>query len=204
MRSALTLFKENIEQAKQLSSLYEYLLTKKFPLSFDDILRSQVVYTVSAFDKFMHDLIRIGMVEIFSGIRSKTPRYLSETISIEVCLDLESATILPKEYVFEQAVFNKLKSIAYQDPNKVAEGLSYIWNEKQKWKKIAINMSMNENEVKTKLKLIVSRRNAIVHEADIDPITGKKYLINRDDCDTITDFLNSCGQEIFNLVSLPE
>ena len=201
MYRALTLFKENIDQAKNLTSLYEYLESSiKSPLSFDDLLRAQIVYSVSAFDKLIHDIIRIGMIEIFTGKRLPTRKYLSESISISTYNELMSATLPPKEYIFEQAVFKKLKTISYQEPEKVAEGLSYIWDERQKWQQIAIKMSVDDKTAKTRLKLIAARRNSIVHEADIDPSTKQKYSINRTECQSITDFLCKCGTEIVNLV----
>jgi len=203
MRSALTLFKKNMQEAKHLTSLYEYLESNiKSPLSFDDLLRSQIVYSVSAFDKLIHDVIRIGMVEIFMGQRNPTPQYLAESISILVYNELIDATVPPKEYIFEQAIIRKLKIIAYQDPKKVAEGLSYIWDEKQKWQKIAMKMAMDDKTAKTTLKLIVDRRNVIVHEADIDPLTNKKYSISKSDCKSVTDFISKCGEEIVGLVNL--
>ena len=79
MYRALTLFKANIEDAKNLTALYEYLenyITS--PLSFEDLLRAQIVYSVSAFDKLIHDVIRIGMLEIFDNRRPSTRKYLAE------------------------------------------------------------------------------------------------------------------------------
>ena len=201
MYNALKLFKRNIQDASNLSAIHEYVESQiKSPLSFDDILRSQIVYSVSAFDKLMHDIIRIGIMEIFNGSRPPTSRYLSETIPISVYNELIFAELPPKEYIFEQAIIKKLKIVSYQDPIKVAEGLSYIWDEGQKWQKIATKIGMNDKTAKTTLKLIVDRRNSIVHEADIDPSTNQKYLIDKSDCQQTTDFLSRCGEEIVNLV----
>ena len=202
MYRALTLFKANMEDAKNLTSLYEYLeCSIKSPFSFDDLLRSQIVYSVSAFDKLIHDVIRIGIIEIFTNRRQPTPKYLAESISISTYNELIPATVPPKEYIFEQAIIKKLKIISYQDPEKVADGLSYIWNEKQKWQQIAIKMGMDDKTAKTTLKLIADRRNSIVHEADIDPSTNKKYSISKTECQSITDFLCKCGEEIVGLVN---
>ncbi len=201
MLNVLSLFQNNIDEAGNLSSLYEYLKNSvTSPLSFDDILRSQIVYSVSAFDKLLHDIIRTGMVQIFMDTRQATPKYLAEPITITTYNDLVTATFPPKEYVFEQAIVKKLKAASYQDPKKVADGLSYIWNESQKWQRIAANMRLDDATVRTTLKLIVDRRNTIVHEADIDPSTNTKYSISKSDCKAITDFLEKCGQEIVNLV----
>jgi hypothetical protein len=201
MHSALMLFKLSMEEAKSLTSLYEYLETSiKSPFSFDDLLRSQVVYSVSAFDKLMHDVIRVGMIEIFMGRRQSTPQYLAESISTSTYNELISATVPPKEYVFEQSIVKKLKTISYQSPEKVAEGLSYIWNEKQKWQKIAARMSLNDADARTRLKLIADRRNSIVHESDINPLTNQKYSISKTECQSMTNFLCECGEAIVDLV----
>ena len=202
MRNALVLFDSNLSAARNLEDLYAFLSSRIVaPISFDDLLRSQVVYAVSAFDKLVHDLVRIGMVQIFSGNRPPTSRYLSELISIELHGSLISATVPPKEYVFEQAIFRKLKLVSYQDPTKVADGLSYIWDESHKWQQIAMAMGVTENAARTTLKLIADRRNAIVHEADTDPTTNAKLPIDQVECRRITDFLRSCGVAIARLVT---
>jgi hypothetical protein len=201
MHSALMLFKENMEEVKNLTFLYEYLESSiRSPLSFDDLLRSQIVYSVSAFDKLIHDVIRIGIMEIFTNRRQPTPKYLAESISISTYNDLNFATFPPREYIFEQAIIKKFKTFSYQDPEKVSEGLSYIWEEKQKWQKIAFKMAIDDKTAKTTLKLITIRRNSIAHESDIDPLTSQKCSISKSECQSITEFLHKCGEAIVDLV----
>lgn len=203
MHSALRLFNSNIDNARNTGGIYEYLTqTHKAPVSYEELLRSQLVNAVSAFDKLIHDLVRAGMVEIFIGKRPPTPKYLSEPISIQIHVDISNASIPPKEHIFEQAIIKKLKIISFQDPLKVAEGLSYIWAESQKWQKISSEMQMSDDIVKKTLKLIVDRRNAIVHEADINPATNQKFEITKAECDQVTDFLHVCGTKIAALVSI--
>ncbi|MEM6229929.1 HEPN domain-containing protein [Shewanella scandinavica] len=189
---------KEVENLTGLHSFLEETITS--PFSFDDLLRAQIVYSVSAFDKLMHDLIRIGIVQIYTGKRVPTPKYIAEQISLQLHSELITATLPPKEFIFEQAIFNKLKLISYQDPSKISEGLSYIWDEKQKWQKIATAFGVPDKTIKTKLKLIATRRNAIVHEADIDPVSQTKLIISKTDSDTITSFLYDCGKEIYNNV----
>lgn len=201
MRNARALFNKNIIAAKQAGSIYDYLaLSVASPLFFDDLLRSQIVYSVSAFDKLMHDLVRIGMVETFTGNRPATNKYLNESISLKTHANLVTTSFPPKEHVFEQALFQKFKTISYQDPEKVADGLSYIWSESQKWQKIAEKMGLSDTEARTTLRLIADRRNAIVHEADIDPMTNTKLNITKLECEEIADFLHKCGNMITDLV----
>jgi len=201
MRNARALFNTNIIAAKQAGSIYDYLaLSVTSPLSFDDLLRSQIVYSVSAFDKLIHDLVRIGMVETFRGSRPATAKYLNESISLKIHADLVATSFPPKEHIFEQALFQKFKIVSFQDPQKVADGLSYIWSEKQKWQKIAGKMGLSDSVTQKTLKLIADRRNAIVHEADIDPVTNTKLNITKLECEEITAFLHKCGNEIADLV----
>ena len=114
---------------------------------------------------------------------------------------LISATIPPKEYYFEQEIISKLRIVAYQSPENIADGLSYIWDEKYKWQKIAAAMAMTEDEAKTQLKLIVDRRNKIAHEADVDITSGGKFAIAKSDCESIVPFIEKCGEEIVKFVA---
>ncbi len=202
MHNSRILFNSNMRQAREISALYDYLVTAvPVPQQFDDLLRSQLVYAVSAFDKLMHDLIRIGMVQSFLGLRPPTGKYLSEAVSMQVHNEIVQASIPPKEHVFEQALFRKFKTVSFQDPVKVADGLSYIWDEPQKWQKIATSLGTSDLQARTKLKLIIDRRNAIVHEADIDLSTNTKFAIGKAESEGSLDFLEACGNAIATLVT---
>jgi hypothetical protein len=114
--------------------------------------------------------------------------------------ELVGATVPPKEYLFEQEIIRKFRVQSYQEPSKVAEGLSLIWEETHKWQKIGEKMGLIPDDARTKLRLITTRRNAIVHEADIDPISHMQNTISRAECQDITDFLENCGNAITYLV----
>jgi hypothetical protein len=202
MLRAVGTFQASLDDARKLTALYAYLSDSVIvPFDFDDLLRSQFVYAVSAFDKLMHDLIRIGMVSTFVGQRVPTNRYQIEPITIQLHTTLMAATMPPKEYLFEQEVIRKLGYIAFQDPDKVAEGLSLIWDEQNKWTKIADAMGQAAADVRTKLKLIAARRNAIVHQSDMHPLTNAKTPITPSETTDVTDFLQLCGHTIAGLVT---
>ena len=201
MLNAKGVFHRNISQANELGGLYDYLSTSvAIPEQFEDLLRSQVVNAVSAFDKLMHDLIRIGMVNIFENQRPSTSTYLSETIAIQHLPSLLASAVPPPPVRFEEIVREKLSKLSFQDPTKVADGLSYIWNEPQRWQQIALGLGMSDDEAKRKLRLIITRRNAIVHEADLDPVTSQKQSITRAEATDIADFLRALGDRICDLV----
>jgi hypothetical protein len=202
MHNAKALFLANIRDADALVGIYEYLAgSVGEAISFDDLLRSRIVYSVSAFDKLLHDLIRVGIVQTYLGNRAATPKYQNEPIPLSVAQQLSSATTPPPEVIFEQIVRAKLKILSFQDPDKVSDGLSYIWPEPQKWQKIATKIGIPEATAKTTLRLIANRRNAIVHEADLDPVTGQKISISKVESNEVSSFLLNLGTAICDLVT---
>lgn len=201
MLNAKRIFHKNIQQANELGVLFDHLNTMvTIPEQFDDLLRSQVVHAVSAFDKLMHDLIRIGMVKIFENQRPPTSKYLSETVAIQHLPSLAASAVPPPPVRFEEIIREKHSILSFQDPKKLADGLSYIWNESQKWQQIALGLGMSDEDARRKQRLIVTRRNAIVHEADLDPVTDQKQTISRAEATDIADFLLALGNRICDLV----
>lgn len=201
MLSAKGVFHNNIQQANELGALHDYIsTTMPIPEQFDDLLRSQIVHAVSAFDKLMHDLIRIGMVRIFECRRPPTLKYLSEAVAIQHLPGLVAGAVPPPPVRFEEIVREKLSKLSFQDPAKISDGLSYIWSENQKWQQIALGLGMTDEDAKRKQKLIVTRRNAIVHEADLDPVTNQKQAITRGEVANTANFLLTLGNRIFDLV----
>lgn len=201
MLNAKSTFHRNIQKANELGSLFDSLTTVvAMPVQFDDLLRSQIVQAVSAFDKLMHDLIRLGMVQIFKGTRTATPKYLSDTVPLSAVSALSAGALPPPEVAFAETIRTKHSILSFQDPDKIANGLAFIWNEKFKWTQIAEGLAMPEEQAKLKQKLIVSRRNAIVHEADLDPVTNQKIAISHAQAKDVADFQLALGNRICDLI----
>jgi hypothetical protein len=208
MQQAFEQFKNNIKSVKELEVIHYHLVTEmKLPNDLSDILRSQLVYAVSALDKLIHELVRIGMLQSFLGQRTKTLKFNGFTISLETYNKIQqiskSTEILQlerPEYFFEQEIIIKHKHLSFQDPDKISDALSLIWEEKQKWQKIALSLNMSDDYLKKRLKNIVSRRNQIAHEADIDIQTNLRNSIDENDAKESVDFIFSLGESIFKLV----
>lgn len=211
MHKALQQFERNIAAVRELQQLYYYLVeVQKLPNNLSDILRSQLVYAVSAFDKLIHEVVREEMLQSFSGQRIKTDKFKGFAISLETYHQMQQASqstelllLLPAAYFFEQEIIAKHKHLAFQDPDKVADALSLIWLEKQKWQKIASLLNKSDDSIKKTLKEIVHRRNQIVHEADINWQTNNRTDINADDIKEAVDFIYQLGKTIIILVTDP-
>jgi hypothetical protein len=203
MYDPLDKFSQNIEQLKELNALHSYLTNNiNTPLSFDDILRSQLVYVVSAYDKFIHDIIRLGMLKIFESKRPATSKFLSENLNFEIHQKIMSASDAEKFNLYEQFIFSKLKHLSFIDPDKAADGLSLIWDEKFKWDQIALKLNMTSDKIKTTLKLIAARRNAIVHEYDIAPFSDERMSITDEDVNASIDIIVKCSGAIYTLIKV--
>lgn len=208
MFDSLKLFEKNIKEASHLLVLFDYATKNLMSMDFSDLLRACFIYSVSAFDKLIHDLIRIGMIEIFLGKRSQTPKYLAEAISLETHGKIFNATkssgvtMLPKEYYFELEIKKKLSHLTFVDPDKIANGLSLIWDEPHKWQRIAFCMCDDPKKVRTTLKTIYARRNHIVHQADIDIFTEEKYAFEKQEAEETVEFIRRCGVAIYHSLNV--
>ena len=201
MQRAFDQFKDNMKYVKELDTLFIHLKdTLHLPNDLTDILRAEWVYSVSAMDKLIHELVRIGMIEAFQGIRARTSPFTSFGITIDTLTSILSSTIPPPEYWFEQKIIERHKTLAFQMPDKIAEALSLIWDEKYKWQKISTEIGISETTLTTQLKAIISRRNQIVHEADLDLLTGTKNIIDKIDIDAVISFIEKLSEAIFNVV----
>lgn len=209
MQKAFEQFNRNIKTVKEMDALYHHLTNElKLPNDLSDILRSQLVYAVSALDKLIHELIKVGMLETFINQRSKTSKFNNFSISLETYNNIQQTNqqqpntlqLEPPEYFFEQEIIVKHKYLAFQEPDKIADALSFIWEEKQKWQKIALLFNATDDDIKKKLKSIVSRRNQIVHEADIDLQTNLRNSIDKSDVKEAVDFIFKLGENIFHVI----
>lgn len=193
-------FKELMNDTSNVEVLYEYLDdTVKVPIDISDLLRWQWVQSISAFDKFIHDIVRIGIIEIFQGHRAMTSKYNMFALDMQTYYDMKSDP-LKEGSILEQKIILKHSYLAFQDPSKVADALSYIWDSKDKWGIIANEAGMNKNDCVAFLKNVVIRRNQIVHEGDYIDFYSKRQDIFAEDVKEVKQFILQIGTAIYNCV----
>lgn len=193
-------FVKLVQDTQNVETLYNYFEHSVVPVDISDLLRWQWVQCISAFDKFVHDVVRVGMVEIFLGNRTPTPKYNTFQIDIQTYGDMIN-NIIDASLIFERKIILKHGFLAFQDPSKVADALSYIWNENDKWGKISNLMGMPKDDCTTYLRNIVIRRNQIVHEGDYTDSLSRRQDIFLQDVIDIRDYILKLGQAIYDCVS---
>ncbi|MCY8804529.1 hypothetical protein MOD85_08665 [Bacillus spizizenii] len=135
MNLALNQFKLIIKDTQQMTTVYEH-----FNVSIlDDLLRWQWTQAVSALDKYIHDIIKIGLIKTFNKEITPTNSFNSFSIPISI---IEDSSLV--SHAFEQFIVKKLAFNSYQTAEKINEGLSLIWTEPHKWQTISIKMGMEK------------------------------------------------------------
>lgn len=193
-------FVKLVQDTQNVETLYNYFEHSVVPVDISDLLRWQWVQCISAFDKFVHDVVRVGMVEIFLENRTPTPKYNTFQIDIQTYGDMIN-NIIDASLIFERKIILKHGFLAFQDPSKVADALSYIWNENDKWGKISNLMGMSKDDCTTYLRNIVIRRNQIVHEGDYTDSLSRRQDIFLQDVIDIRNYILKLGQAIYDCVS---
>jgi hypothetical protein len=190
MDNVIAQFRENMSHVHNLGGIYKAVISLTTPaVDASDLLRAQYVLGVSALDHYVHELTRVGMVMIFAGTRLATPAYYRFRISMDSVVNSASASELQAR--FESEVRTQHNYLAFQHPDKIADAIRLI-SKKKLWECVSTRMTMDKDDIKIRLMLIVDRRNKIAHEADIDPGhpgTGTRWPISQHDVDESLKFI---------------
>lgn len=193
-------FLQLIDDTNNVEILYKFVKdTVTVPIDMSDLLRWQWIQCVSALDKLIHDLVKIGMLEIYAGVRNSTPKFNSFALDIKTHQEMLSNPT-NAAMIFEQKIVLCNGYKAFQEPSKIADALSYIWDENDKWFVISTKMGIDKNSCNTTLKNIVIRRNQIVHEGDYTDILLKRQDIFETDVIAVRDFILKLGESIYECV----
>ncbi len=202
MIDILEQFRENIERVRSLGGLYNVLSQQATtPLDLTDLLRSQIVLVVIALDHFMHEITRVGMLEVYSGKRPQTPAFLCFQVTMEAALQ-GITTVQGNEGWLDEEIRKKHGYLAFQHPDRIADAIR-LFSPCRLWMSIASELNLEIEDVKTELQLIVDRRNQIAHEADLDSRTPgqNRWTISSSDTERIINFIQDIGEAVYAVVN---
>jgi hypothetical protein len=202
MLAAHSRFVTNLNRARDLRALFVTLKASTAgALDLTDILRAAIVNAVSALDAFIHEITRIGMVEIYQNIRPRTEAFGRFPVPMDNVL-LGMVTPGSVQWL-EDEIRKQHGWLSFQQPEKVADAIRLFWSKKL-WEEVATQLGIDTKSAKTRLALIVDPRNKIAHEADMDPSSpGARWPIDemvvQDAIDTIEQIVNA----IYHVVTTP-
>ncbi|QDY83513.1 hypothetical protein FQU75_08865 [Paenibacillus polymyxa] len=200
MDKTIKQFNENIERIRMLHSVYLSYRSQITPLvDISDMLRSELVLLVSAVDFYVHEIVRIGMLEVFCEIRPETSSFRNYSISLKA---VREALLNPESFDWlEREVIEKHSWKSFQQAEKITEALRII-TDADFWGRAALAMNSEPQLIKKKLNLIVDRRNKIAHEADMDPsYPGSRWPIDDTMVKESIDFVGSLIQNFHMNIS---
>lgn len=185
-----------------LGSIYSYwknnvpLLTQQS----EEILRAQWVMMIGAFDTFIHDCVRIGMIRIYQSKGIMSNKLQDYPIPFSEMLDIEAAPTPAAKEAYLEGVIRKINSKdSYQGPKSVEYALNLI-GQTGVWNQLSISMHMPANDIKNKLTIIVHRRNKIAHESDYNAIGSAVNPISKSDVDDVISFITKLVVSIYYIV----
>lgn len=198
MHSALQQFRINLLRARELGTLaaaVTQITTTAIDVS--DMWRAQIVLGVSALDYLIHELARIGMIEISKGARPKTDAFSKFSLplkAVERALNGQS-----HESWLGDTVREKLSWLSFQHPDKIADAIRLI-SSKKLWEEVGNELNLTAKDVKLRVEMIVDRRNKIAHEADMDPANpGFRWPINQQMASDALDEIERVAEAVFKV-----
>lgn len=199
MLSAITQFRVNLKQVRELGDLAVAIKGVTTPvIDVSDIYRAQLVLAVSALDHFIHELVRLGMIDSAKGGRPKTDAYLKFKLPVTAMHDALSGASI--EALMSDAIRKEHSWQSFQKPEKIATAVKLITNKKL-WDDVSTILVSKKEDICSQLEIIVDRRNKIAHEADMDPTNpGFRWPITQILANNAVDFIDSLAEAIFSVV----
>jgi RiboL-PSP-HEPN len=198
MQAAIDHFRLNLSHVRNLSQVHAAALRSSPGLDTSDVFRAQVVLVVGALDHYVHEVSRLGALEVFSGKRARTAAFDRARVSLEGVLEglknPGSASWLDEEIRQDHGWQS------FQTAEKIADAVR-IFSNVQLWKRVAKNLGLDPEILKNQFKLTIDRRNKIAHEADMDPsYPGVRWPIDEILATATISFIEKLGEAIHKVI----
>ncbi|UWQ21286.1 hypothetical protein [Jannaschia sp. W003] len=199
MTTAKTRFDEHIRDAEEAVTMYEYLSGGAY--SADFALRFAWVCIASSVDSYITDLILEKGVESLFSDAPTTKKLRNESVSLSVAMALPTASPASRVQSIRSALGEIVRYRTFQKPDDIADGLSYVWEEKHKWQRIAGELNVDAADLRRKVLEIMARRDLIVHSMDYDLALGRRLSVSKNDAQANIQLIKSLVATIEKLVS---
>lgn len=195
MKASIEDFLEDLGRVKDLHQTVIALRAQTTPaVDLDDVLRAEYVLAVSAFDRFMHEFVRLGMLETASGRRKATSHFQRYQVGLGAAVSSD-----PLGVWLDGEIRTRNSLLSFQRADKVADAVRLIGDVKL-WEEVGNLLGASASDTKNRLNLVVDRRNKIAHEFDRDPSSpGSRWPINEAILKDTVTFLEQVARAIFDV-----
>jgi hypothetical protein len=169
-------FEKNLESINMLGGLYDYFSDQLKAVDLSELLRAQYVMLVSALDHYVHTRVREGLLDIFYDSTKSSPN-IDIPLRI-VKLLLQEQNEQEQRRILDAEVRDILSKNSYQSSRNIENAFGLI-EIKKIWSSIAQGFGKPAEDIVNILNLVVTRRNKIAHESDINSTTGDKEYIDK-------------------------
>ena len=200
MQAAIDQFRVNIARVCNLGVIHNTLnVQTTAAIDLSDILRSELVMAISALDHCIHEIVRLGMLEVYRGTRPETSAFLRFQISLESVRQVISHPT--NDDWLENEVRERHSWRSFQQADHIADAIRLI-SDISLWEQVSNHLGMPAQDVKEQLNLIADRRNKIVHEADMDPTPyDTRWPIDEILVDDAINFIEQIAKTIYDLLT---
>lgn len=198
MYNSILQFQTNIGYVKNLSTIYSSLKGLTTSIDLSDILRSELLMSVSALDHFVRNSIEEGMLEIYQGIRISTMAFNDFSVKMK---NHQYAIVHPAQTNWLRVeIQEKVGRNSYQKSNNIEKGLHAVYDG-DLWEEVGKKISQKPDILTRKLNLIVRRRDLIVHQVDNDPSNpGQRHDITEKEVTEAVDHIEKVTEAIFQVI----
>ena len=188
------LFRRNISGVRHMGGVHSALerLTTG-AVQAEDILRAQIVMAVSALDSYVHELVLIGVADIFVGTRPAVDGFNKFRVSLSLA---KSNAMSGSRAWVEEEVRKQHGHLTFQQPDKIADAIR-LFHDTPLWPSLSARLGRSDRDIRDQLNLIVDRRNKIAHESDMDPsYPGQRWPISDSMVRAAVDFIDTLVEAI--------
>lgn len=164
------------------------------------MLRAELVLAVSALDYFIHEIVRLGMLEIYNKQRQPTPHFQRFQISLANVADIISAP--SDDNWLEREIITQHSRSSFQNYGNIADAVRIFYSESL-WTQVSSRMNMENRDIKERLNLIVDRRNKIVHESDMmrPSYLNQRFPVDDQMIEEAVNFIEQIVEAIYETVT---
>ena len=200
MREAIERFRANLTRTRTLGSIVA-ALSSRTTADLADVLRAELVLSVSALDHYVHEVVRLGMLESYRGERPRTTQFQGFQISLGRALDALALSGSADDNWINDEIRARHSFRSFQTPNNIASAIRLI-SDVALWSRVAQRMGTPADDLTERLRAIIDRRNKIAHEADMSPPPHEddRLEIDRRMVSDAVDFLEQLVEAIHEII----